>query len=221
MLLAEKMFVLTIDEETGKMNYPFLFSYVITGALLIELLFLKKISLEKQRFKVLVHPQDSTATGNKALDYILEKICNSDSKSLGKWIRKYSNFPDLKIMELLVESMKEEGIIRDVIEKTQMRIFKKTEYPLTKPGIKNEILEEIRQGIITETQPTQNALALISLMYATWTWRNLIEKKDRKAAKKKMKKLFAKREKSLLMEYSESIYYVAKEIRNQVSSAAA
>ena len=221
MLIAEKIFVLTIDEESGKMKNPFFFNYAITGALLIELLFLKKITLEKQRFNVIVHPQDSTVTGNKALDYILEDISNSDSKPLKKWIRKYCNFSDLKIMEYLVESMNEKGIIRDVIEKPHGGIFKKTEYPLTKPEIKNEIIEEIRTGITTETQPTQNALALISLMYATWTWRSLLEKKDRKTAKKKMKQLFAKREKSLVKEYSENIYYVAKEIRSQVSTAAA
>ena len=221
MLLVEKLFVLTIDEETGKMNTPFLFSYAITGAVLMELLFLKKITLEKQRFKVIVHSQDSILTGKKILDYILKEINNSDEKSLGKWIRKYGNFQVQKITELLIETVKEEGIIRDVIEGNQKGIFKKTTYPLSKPEIKNEILEEIREGVATETQPTQNALALISLMYATWTWRSLLEKKDKKAAKKKMKKLFAKRDKSLVKEYSESIYYVAKEIRNQASSAGA
>ena len=218
MLLAEKMFVLTIDEETRKMNTPFLFSYAITGALLIELLFLKKITLEKQRFKVIVHPQDSTLTGKKALDYILGEISNSENKSLGKWIRKYGNFQVEKITELLIETVKEEGIIRDVIEKGA---FRRNEYPLTRPEMKNEVLAEINEGIATEAQPTQTALALISLMYATWTWRSLLERKDRKAAKKKMNKLFAKKEKSLVMEYSESIYYVAKEIRNQASSAGA
>ena len=121
----------------------------------------------------------------------------------------------------MIETVKEEGIIRDVIDGNQKGIFKKTTYPLSKPEIKNEILEEIREGVTTETQPTQNALALISLMYATWIWRSLLEKKDKKAAKKKMKKLFAKRDKSLVKEYSESIYYVAKEIRNQASSAGA
>ncbi|MCK5046622.1 MAG: GPP34 family phosphoprotein [Candidatus Heimdallarchaeota archaeon] len=221
MLIAEKIFVLTIDEESGKMNTPFLFSYAITGAVLMELLFLKKITLEKQRFKVIVHQQDSMLTGKKILDYILEEINNSDEKSLGKWIRKYGNFQVQKITELLIETVKEEGIIRDVIDGNQKGIFKKTTYPLSKPEIKNEILEEIREGVATETQPTKNALALISLLYATWTWRSLLDKKDRKAAKKKMNKLFAKREKSLVREYSESIYYVAKEIRNQVSTAAA
>ncbi len=217
MLLAEKLFVLTIDEETGKMNYPFLFAYATTGALLIELLFLKKITLEKQRFKVIVHPQDSTLTGKKVLDYVLGEISNSEEKSLKKWIRKYGNFQIPKISELLIETVKEAGIIREIKE-TQKGIFKKTTYPLSKPEIKNEILEEIREGIAMETQPTQNALALISIMYATWTWRSLLEKKDRKAAKKKMKKLFAKKDKSLVKEYSESIYYVTKEIRNQASS---
>ncbi|MBK5115209.1 MAG: GPP34 family phosphoprotein [Candidatus Heimdallarchaeota archaeon] len=215
MLLAEKMFVLTIDEESGKMNTPFLFGYAITGALLIELLFLKKITLEKQRFKVIVHPQDSTLTGKKALDYILEEISNSEKKSLGKWIRKYGNFQTQKITELLIKTVKEEGIIRDVIEKGALR---QNEYPLTRPEIKSEIYEEIKEGIATEAQPTQNALALISIMYATWTWRSLLKREDRKAAKKRMNKLFAKRDKSLVKEYSESIYYVAKEIRNQASS---
>ncbi|MCE7745504.1 MAG: hypothetical protein GPJ52_10275 [Candidatus Heimdallarchaeota archaeon] len=99
--------------------------------------------------------------------------------------------------------------------------YRKTAYPLSKPEIKNEILEEIRKGILTEAQPTQNALAIISLMYAIWTWRSLLEKKDKKAAKKKMKKLFAKKDNSLVIKYSESIYYVAKKIRNQASSAGA
>jgi len=218
MLLAEKIFVLTIDEESGKMSAPMFFGYAITGALLMELLLLKKIALEKKRFKVLVHPKDSTVTGKKALDYILKEISNSESKSLGRWIRKYSNYPDQKILEAMVESMKEEGIIRDAII---TGVFSKNEYPLTKPEIKIEILEEIKEGIATEAQPTQNALALLSLLYATWTWRSLLEKKDRKTAKKKMKQLFAKREKSLVKEYSENIYYVAKEIRSQVSTAAA
>ena len=217
MLLAEKMFVLTIDEETGKMSYPFLFCYAIIGALIMELLLLKKITLEKKRFSVLVHTHDSTITGKKVLDYLLEEISNSETKSLGKWIRKYGNFQALKISDLLIETMKEDGIIRDVIENTQKGIFRKPVYPLSKPEVKKEILEEIKEGIATETQPTQNALALISIMYATWTWRSLLEKKDRRAAKKKMNKLFAKRDKSLVKEYSESIYYVAKEIRNQTS----
>ena len=47
MLLAEKIFVLTIDEESGKMNAPLFYGYAVTGALFIELLFLKKITLEK------------------------------------------------------------------------------------------------------------------------------------------------------------------------------
>ena len=218
MLLAEKIFVLTIDEESGKMNAPLFYGYAVTGALLIELLFLKKISLEKKRFKVIVHPQDSTVTGKKALDYILEEISNSDSKSLARWIRKYCNYSDQKILELMVESMKEEGIIRDAII---TGVFSSNEYPLTKPEKKKEILEEIREGITTEEQPKQDALALLSLMYATWMTRKIFEKDDRKAANKKMKKLFAKKEKSLLKEYSESIHYVAKEIRSQVSTAAA
>jgi len=218
MLLAEKIVVLTIDEETGEMNAPLFFGYAVLGALIIELLFLKKIRLEKKRFKVLVQTQDSTPMGKKALDYLLQEISNSDSKPLGRWIRKYCNYPDQKIMALLIESMKEEGIIREVIE---TGVFKKNKYPLTKPTQKKEIIEEIRTAITIKAEPTQNALALLALIDATWMTRNLLEREDRRLVKEKMKKLLAKREKSLLRKYSESIYYVAKTIKFQVSGAAA
>jgi len=59
------------------------------------------------------------------------------------------------------------------------------------------------------------------MMYATWMIKKVLGKDYRKAAQKKTKKLFARREKSLVKKYSENIYYVAKEIKNQVSTALA
>ncbi|MHA1435920.1 MAG: GOLPH3/VPS74 family protein [Candidatus Heimdallarchaeota archaeon] len=216
MLLAEKYLVLLIDEETSEMKEPLFFRYAYTGALIIELLLQKKITLEKKRFKVEVQTPDPTPTGNKPLDYILNDICHSRNKSLRGLIRKYCNSPDYKIFELLVESMKNNGLLRDVIEKKHMRISKKMLYPLANPEIKMEIQEEIKEGITTEDKPTETALVLLSLMYVTWTTKKIIGKDDRKAAWKKGKKLFAKKDRSLIKEYSESLYYVAKEIKNQV-----
>jgi len=111
MLTAEKFLILLINEETAKMKTPLFFRYAYTGALIIELLTLKKIALEKARFKILVHLQDTTPTGKAPLDYLLKDMSATGSKSLAGWIRKYCNSPDYKIMELLIESMKRNGIL--------------------------------------------------------------------------------------------------------------
>ena len=219
MLLAEKFLLLLIDKETSVMKTPMFFRYAYTGAVIIELLSLNKITLEKKMFKVVVLPQDNTPTGERPLDYLLSDISNSKNKSLGSWLRKYCNNPDFNLIELLFQSMKNKGILQDIKEESQMGIFKKMTYPLVDPKIKMALQEEIREGIMTEDQPTETALALLSLMYGTWSIKKLIRKEDRKKAQRKMKKLFAKGERSLIKEYSVSIYYVAKGIRNVISNA--
>ncbi len=219
MLLAEKIFILTINEKTGKIKKPLFFDYAIIGAVLLELLFLKKIILEKKTFRVLVHLVDSSATKIKPLDYFLQEFSKmSGSKSLEHWIRKFAMYDAVKPMEVIFETIQEHGIIRNTSNEPQLSFHKTETFPLTNPGVKQEILEEVKIVFTSNIQPDNISLALLSLLYATHSLKNFFERKDRKLARKKMKDLLAKREKSLLKKYSDGIYYVTKTIRSIVST---
>jgi hypothetical protein len=74
---AEELYLLALDEKSGKFvidSKDAVLDTALTGAILTELSFLKKIDTDSESIYLI----DETPTGNPALDFVLDYLCKMD-----------------------------------------------------------------------------------------------------------------------------------------------
>ncbi len=147
----------TIDWRAGQ------YEHVLAGAIIAELILGKKIQIENPKKKRLLI-KESTLTGDRLLDEILEKIRTSKKpKSIESWIDKIANSRKLKAR--IAEGLCQKGILKSE-ESTVLLVFKTTHYPEVNPIPEEELIQRLRQVITTETNEIDvRTIVLLSLLF--------------------------------------------------------
>lgn len=182
--LMEEVLLLSLNEDKG--NFSFTASMVVdhclAGAILMELELLKRIRVDKKTLEVL----DARSTKKSRFDLILNQIDSSKRhRSPDYWVGKLRG--TLKgLRKELLEEMVDKALVREE-ERQTVLFFTTTRYPVRDVRAKKDILDRIHRALLRGEDPDLRTAKLIGLMYASGILPYLVDKEDRKEAKKRAK----------------------------------
>ena len=206
--LFEKFILLALDQKKGKFLIDTLsLNYGIAGAILLELSELNKISIQNKRIIV----TDKKLTKISIVDACIKLINSAKKNRKAKyWIYKIGN----------KSSGFKKKILRDLYDKKIIKISKKSylwglfssyKYPVINSKPTSEIKSKLKKIVLEGENPDIESLLLLSLMNSCKLIRILfINKKEHKAAKKRIKELTKN------IEISDAVSQTLKEIQTAV-----
>ena len=164
------------------------FPLTLGGALLAELLFLKKISVEPVKKKKMVKLENATSMGDPLLDECLAKLREAKRRgTLKSWVSRFTRIKRLR--HRAAEQLCRRGILR-ADEGTVLLIFKRKIYPELDPGPEREVVERLRTAVFTETEDLDaRTVILTSLAHRAGVLKNVFDKKELKARKDRLEKI--------------------------------
>ena len=206
--LQEGLFLLGMRSDKGTMVSGWS-SYIIGGALLAELLLRGRIEIEKTRWKTRVIVLDAkTPTRDRMLNECLVKLRDSKLRSVDAWIGRFIRIKKLK--HRVAERLCRRGIL-SATRRSVLFVFKVRAYPEMDARWKREITERLRQVILgdgldaagrgdTGRDPIgghtdagarldQRTAMLLSLAEGGGLLRHVLNRKEKKAAKRRIKAL--------------------------------
>lgn len=185
-LLAEDLLLLALDDEKGKIIFSSstALPYGLAGAILLQLSYEGKISLNDDRVNVV----DSSPVNIPILDQCLSLITDTPKpKKVQRWLTLFSGRKvDLK--NQLIQGL----ITKDVIKETEHKILyliPSKRYPMINGTHENQIRQNIKNIVLNQSPSTQHFTSLISLIHACELINEIFDKSDRKQAKQNIKKI--------------------------------
>ena len=163
---AEEIYLLALDEKTGKLmegaKDPVL-GTVLIGAVLTELTFLKKISTDKEHLYIL----DPSLTKSMILNEVMEifKESHKEQTTIDRVLQVLA--PHAKrIEELVLTELLQKGILKEEDRKV-LWIFPDKRYPIINDKEIVSVEKRIRKILLRESKPSSKDAALISLLHAS------------------------------------------------------
>jgi hypothetical protein len=187
--LHEELLLLSLRDKEGTFASSGVLDYAIGGALLSELLLLKKIEIdESKKKKKMIDLVDTGPTGHPVLDECIDKLKNAKRRAnLMTWVTRFARFKKLK--HRVAEQLCHGGIVRETEDKV-MLFFSRRIYPEINPGPENELVERMRKGIFTETNNIDPRTAIIiALASHVDLLKHHFDKKELKSRKKRIKEI--------------------------------
>ncbi len=177
--LAEELLLLGLDAESGEiiLSVSTALPYGVIGAILLELHFRKKIEIYNNSIKVL----DPSKLGDDILDEVLELMNNHNKTEEAKyWIRTINSTIE-DIIERLIVSLINKGILRKECKKI-LWIIPVERFPAKDvlPEVRTRLL--IRSVVLENAEPDCRTKALLSLIKSTNLIDELFLKDERKQA---------------------------------------
>ncbi|MFA9458074.1 GPP34 family phosphoprotein [Halalkalibacter sp. AB-rgal2] len=195
--LAEKLLLIALDDQTGKMNMNASQSihYGLAGAVLMELTMQRYLDYN-EKDKTIHIPQNIECNDellNDSLLYLRDKYYGKTPKlqrvvqTLGfhiNWHKKHIPF---------VERLIEKGILTKDEQKV-LFLFTKNVYPSTQSGREDSIREKIRKAVLSneDQEVEEQIFSLIGLLKACQIDKQLFSKDEYKQAKEKINMLMKK-----------------------------
>lgn len=184
--LMEEVLLLCLNEEKGHFSFTAstVVDFCLTGAILMELEFLKRIRAEKKSLEVL----DARTTKNSRLDLTLHQIDSSNRhRNPEYWVGKLRS--TLKgLRKEVLEEMVDKALLREE-EKQTFLFFTTTRYPVRDIRARKDILDRIHRVLLRGESPDVRTAKLIGLMFGSGMLSSLVDKEDRKEAKRRAKEL--------------------------------
>lgn len=190
LFLYEELMLLALRDKEGTFAANDMeFLYALTGALLAELLFMEKISLEEvKKNKKMVNLENPSPIGDPILDECLQKLRGARRRAtLTTWVSRLAGMKKLK--HRAAKQLCRRGILR-ADEKSVLLIFSKKIYPELDPGPEREIVQRVREAIFTDTPEVDPGTAvLVALGSKGGVLKNVFDKKELKAQKKRIESM--------------------------------
>ncbi|MCK0473599.1 GPP34 family phosphoprotein [Halalkalibacter sp. APA_J-10(15)] len=195
--LAEKLLLIALDDQTGKMNMNASQSihYGLAGAILMELTTQRCLDYN-EKDKTIHIPQNANCRDellNDSLLYLKDKYHGKTPKlqrvvqTLGfhiNWHKKHIPF-----IERLIE--------KEILTKNKQKVlflFTRNVYPSTQSGREDSIREKIRKAVLSneDQEVEEQIFSLIGLLKACQIDKQLFSKDEYKQAKEKINMLMKK-----------------------------
>ncbi len=184
--LPEKLLLLGLNDEKGSVVFSSstALPYGLAGAVLLELLFQKRLHLLDDKLSVI----DRKPTGDALLDETLALIAASEKLRKAKyWVNKIHG-KIKKMQDRLAEGLVKKGILQKE-EKKFLWLIPYRRYPTVNPASEMDIREQIRGAVLNSRAVDERLLSLISLMHACQLTTEVFDKSERKIAKKRIKEM--------------------------------
>ncbi|MFH1754662.1 MAG: GPP34 family phosphoprotein [Candidatus Latescibacterota bacterium] len=183
--LCEELLLLALHDRKGTVvsSTSMALTYGLTGAILMELTLAGRLAIEEQKF-VLIDP---TPTGDDILDEALARIKSSKIyRKPGYWVSKLSGIK--KIKDRLLGRLVNQGILRRE-EHRILRVIPSRRYPTAYSVPEMKLRERIRTVVLKGKKPDERTVVIISLVNACNLIKEIFDKEERKAAKKRIKEI--------------------------------
>ncbi len=182
-MLIEQIFLVGIKEKSKKISFDYK-DYLFYGAIIMDLVLKDKISISGRNLQIEILNKDLTndVILDKMLDFINTSRGNKTLMDVCYYFMKRSNKSDF--IEDIISKLESLGFIKYLGKKRFIR-----RYQVTEPAIKTKILNEINAILIDNQEPTKELILLLSLLRIESNFSEIIPKKLRKIAEKRILKL--------------------------------
>ena len=182
-MLIEQIFLVGIKEKSKKISFDYK-DYLFYGAIIMDLVLKDKISISGRNLQIEILNKDLTndVILDKMLDFINTSRGNKTLMDVCYYFMKRSNKSDF--IEVIISKLESLGFIKYLGKKRFIR-----RYQVTEPAIKTKILNEINAILIDNQEPTKELILLLSLLRIESNFSEIIPKKLRKIAEKRILKL--------------------------------
>ena len=185
----EELMLLALKDKEGTFATDEMgFMYALGGALLAELMLMGSIGIELVKKKKFVDLTDPAPMGDPILDECLEKLRTAKRRaSLNTWVSRFAGLKKFK--HRAAQQLCRRGILR-ADEGKVLLIFTRKIYPELDPGPERDLVERLRMAIFTETSDVDpRTTILIALADKAGVLKNVFEKKELKARKKRIEEI--------------------------------
>lgn len=186
--IYEEILLLALRDKKGTMLFGINYPQALAGALLAELLLLKKIEIETSRKRKFVRLVDQKSMGNALLDECVQKIASSKRRAQTQnWIMRFANISRLK--HKAAQSLCRKRILKMEEDKVLL-IFTRKTYPELNPKPEKRLMNKIQEAIFGNTKEIDpETVILISICNSTGILRQLFDKKKLKEKKTRIKEI--------------------------------
>ncbi len=187
--LHEELLLLSLRDEKGTFASSGMLEYAIGGALLSELLLLKKIDTDQvKKKKILIDLVNSSPTGDPVMDECLDKLKKAKRRAdMKTWVMRFARIKKLK--HRIAEQLCHKGILRADEDKVLL-IFNRKIYPEINPAPENALVKRLHEGIFTDKQDIDPRTSIIiSLAKHVDLLKHHFDKKELKSRKKRIKQI--------------------------------
>jgi hypothetical protein len=190
LFLHEEVLLLALRDVKGTVSSSAYIEYPLAGAMIAELLLLKRISVEEKSKKKLVNLVNGGPIGDPLLDECLQKLVGAKRHaSLKTWVMRFARLKRLK--HRTAEGLCRRKVLRAEEDKILL-IFKRTLYPEIDPKPERALIERLREAIFRDAGPLSPRTAiLVSIAKAADLLKIPFEKKDLKRRKKRIDQIVA------------------------------
>ncbi len=187
--LSEQLLLLALKDEKGTVvsSASIALDYGLIGALLMELAMADRIAVRDRHLGVL----KSEATGDDLLDELMAHITGRDGKpkAVRYWLPRLAR-KIKKLRHRVAERLVNTGILRRE-DRRILGIFPSVRYPTVNPLPELEVREKLKNTILMETEPGCDVVVLASLLKACNLVTEVFDKRSKKQAMRRLKKLSA------------------------------
>lgn len=179
--LKEKLLLLSVSNKTG-WPYANNISYVIAGAIILELVESTKLTLSENRLII----RNTKHTGDNILDDVILRIRKKDKKlKIKRWVSKIGLAPRKYKKEIF-----DRLVSKKILEKKIFRflgIIPITKYPLVDHKIKEKYIDELHE-LINGKKDDEELKILLCLIGSLNIWGRIFKIREEKKMAKKMVK---------------------------------
>ena len=176
LLLAEEIFLLTHDEESGKANGTLALDNGLAGALLLDLAAEELVAADGKAVTAVA----GTASHPLLASAHAELLHSDKPRTAQYWVNRLP--AALKPLGLQVgQSLAERGVLAEQRRKV-LGLFPTTSWPEVDPAPEQELRHRLTGVLVEDAQPDAHTALLVSLLSALGLVRALTDKDHRKHA---------------------------------------
>ena len=161
MRLAEEFLLLLRDEDGALSRAPqWLVRYALGGAVLMDLTLENRIDTDARRLFLV----DSKPVGDPLLDPMLAEIARADREHDALyWVEHATHHAD-EIRETALARLVGNGVLR-LSDDRVLRIFGTRRYPLADEEAERDLIQRIRETLLSDTIPDPRDIAIVTLAH--------------------------------------------------------
>ncbi len=184
--IYEEILLLALRDKKGTILFGVNYQHALAGALLAELLLLKKIEIETSGKRKFVKLVDRKFTRNQLLDECIEKLIRSKRKARPQnWVQRFANISRLK--HKAAQSLCRKRILKMEEDKVLL-LFNRKIYPELNPKPEKLLLEKLSIAIFGGSKEVDpQTTILISICKSTGILNHLFDRKELKKQKLRIK----------------------------------
>lgn len=213
--LPEELMLLALRDDKGSVIFSAstALPYGLTGAVLLELFFMGKITYENKKIRAIDKSQIDDPVLDDALSIM--KVSSKD-RNPKYWVQKI-NSKVKKLKQRVIDNLVEKQILNREGHKI-LWFFNINRYPTLDVVPEMEIRNNVRNIVLSQYEVTEREIALLSLMKACSLVNEVFQRSERKLAKKRIKELIENQKMS--KDVSSAVVDITQEITAAVVSIA-